>query len=201
MRSFFINHVNGNISLYEYIDKELSIFRNKGESEQTYEHDAFWDWWRDKVEYQDDEVSFLIATDQDKFDIPENIQIAKHNVLSKKIITKKTKITFNKLKVINYPLIEEKDFLNFMKEKKHINKSIKLEKTIDEIGIKKSLSNILNFMKAVKHIFLSILLFIFEKLISPIMKIPKIVWDKIEKEKEKKADKLEQLKIKSETRL
>jgi len=170
MRSFFIKHRDGNISLYEYIDEELSIFKNKGEVEQTYEHDVFWNWWRDKVEYQDEEVSFLIATDQDEFDIPDNIQIATQNILSKKIITKKIKINFNNFKVINYPLIEEKDVLNFIKEEMKISQSMQLEKT-------------------------------FKKFISPLMQIPKIVWNKIEKEKEKRADNLERLKIKSETRL
>jgi len=170
MRSFFINHRDGNISLYEYADDELSIFKNKGEDEQTYEYDVFWDWWRDKVEYQEEEVSFLIATDEDEFDIPDNIKIATQNILSKKIISKKIEISFKNLKVINYPIIEKKEVLSFIKEEIKINKSLQLEKT-------------------------------FEKLMSPLIQIPKIVWSKIEKEREKRADKRERLKIKSETRL
>jgi hypothetical protein len=170
MRSFFINYKDGNISLYEYIDNELIVFKNKGEVEQTYKNDDFWNWWRGKIEYQNEEVSFLIATDQDEFDIPDNIQIATQNILSKKIITKKTKINFNNLKVINYPLIEKKDVFDFMKEEMKTSKSMQLAKT-------------------------------FEKFISPLIQIPKIVWNKIEKEKEKRVDNLEQLKIKSETRL
>jgi len=170
MRSFFINHRDGNISLYEYADDELSIFKNKGEDEQTYEYDVFWDWWRDKVEYQEEEVSFLIATDEDEFDIPNNIKIATKNILSKKIISKKIEISFKNLKVINYPIIEKKEVLSFIKEEIKINKSLQLEKT-------------------------------FEKLMSPLIQIPKIVWSKIEKEREKRADKRERLKIKSETRL
>jgi len=170
MRSFFINHRDGNISLYEYADNELSIFKNKGEDEQTYEYDVFWDWWRDKVEYQEEEVSFLIATDEDEFDIPDNIKIATQNILSKKIISKKIEINFRNLKIINYPLIEKKDVFNLMKEEMKINKSLQLEKT-------------------------------FEKLMSPLIQIPKIVWSKIEKERKKRADKRERLKIKSETRL
>ena len=170
MRSFFINHRDGNISLYEYADDKLSIFKNKGEDEQTYEYDVFWDWWRDKVEYQEEEVSFLIATDEDEFDIPNNIKIATKNILSKKIISKKIEISFKNLKVINYPIIEKKEVLSFIKEEIKINKSLQLEKT-------------------------------FEKLMSPLIQIPKIVWSKIEKEREKRADKRERLKIKSETRL
>jgi len=170
MRSFFINHRDGNISLYEYADDELSIFKNKGEDEQTYEYDVFWDWWRDKVEYQEEEVSFLIATDEDEFDIPDNIKIATQNILSKKIISKKIEINFRNLKLINYPLVEKQEVLSFIKEEIKIDKSIQLEKT-------------------------------FEKLMSPLMQIPKIVWSKIEKEREKRADKRERLKIKSETRL
>lgn len=186
MRSFFIYHKDGNISLYEYIDKELIVLRSKGEEEQTYGHDAFWDWWRDKVEYQDEEISFFIMTDQDSFDIPSDIRIAKQNILSKKIVHNKIDLNFSGLNSIHYPIVKTfslKDSLT----KKYIN--------ID------TLTQYSRVLKTLKNTFLSSISFMLEKFISLLMQIPKIVWNKIEKIKEERAKKLEQFKIKSETRL
>jgi len=186
MRSFFIYHKDGSISLYEYRNKELSVFKNKGEIEQTYDPDAFWDWWRDKVEYQDEEISFFIMTDQDSFDIPSDIRISKENILSKKIVHKKRDLNFSGLNSIYYPIVKTfslKDSLT----KKYIN--------ID------TLTQYSYLLKILKNTFLSSISFMLEKFIFLLMQIPKIVWNKIEKIKEERAKKLEQFKIKSETRL
>ena len=106
--------------------------------------------------------------------------------LSKKIVNSQRNLNFTGLNSIHYPIVKTfslKDSLT----KKYIN--------ID------TLTQYSYLLKILKNTFLSSISFMLEKFIFLLMQIPKIVWNKIEKIKEERAKKLEQFKIKSETRL
>ncbi len=76
MTYYFIRLFEDRISVYECTDNEQRVLKNMGEESQQYEHEHFWNWWRKKVEYQGDPSVFIIITDKDKFDVPQDIHIA-----------------------------------------------------------------------------------------------------------------------------
>ena len=73
---YLIKLFEGMISIYECTDHRQSVLKNMGEASQKFEDDVFWAWWRKKVEYQGEPSIFIIVTDQDQFDVPEDIQVA-----------------------------------------------------------------------------------------------------------------------------
>lgn len=72
---FFIEYFKNNISIHEYVDNKRCVLKYMGEDTQRFDYEKFWDWWRKKVEYQQEEVMFIIFTDKETFDVPENINI------------------------------------------------------------------------------------------------------------------------------
>jgi len=106
MRSFIIYSFKENISVYEEIDTTLEPLKNKGEIEQNYNADLFWDWWKKKVEYQDEASSFLIVTDNKEFRIPDDICIADKNSLSQNLINDLLLTLPNNSEVFTFPKIE-----------------------------------------------------------------------------------------------
>jgi len=106
MNSFVIYSFKENISVYEQISETLEPLKNKGEIEQKYNADLFWSWWKKKVEYQDEELSFIVITDNKEFSIPDDICIADKNSLSQNIINDLLLKLPTNSKVLSFPKIE-----------------------------------------------------------------------------------------------
>jgi hypothetical protein len=75
MGHFLIWHAEDKISIHECVDNTLVALKNMGEDQQTFEAKAFWEWWKRKIEYNGEAVSFIIFTDKDAFNVPEDIKI------------------------------------------------------------------------------------------------------------------------------
>ncbi|MDQ6962435.1 MAG: hypothetical protein Q9M28_07915, partial [Mariprofundaceae bacterium] len=68
----------GDTLVREYEDQTFKVLRNKGETTWKYENDAiFWEWFKKKIEYQDEELVLLVITDREDFVLDEHINIAK----------------------------------------------------------------------------------------------------------------------------
>ena len=73
---FLIYEIKNKITLYEYNKNKFNIIKNNGvESTNFSNKELFWEFWKDKVQYQDENVGFIILTDEDLFDIPNNIKL------------------------------------------------------------------------------------------------------------------------------
>ena len=71
---FLIYEIKNKITLYEYNKNKFNIIKNNGEESTNFSNkELFWKFWKDKVQYQDENVGFIILTDEDLFDIPNNI--------------------------------------------------------------------------------------------------------------------------------
>ncbi len=75
MDRFFIVLQDGNISVSRYDDSEFRVIKHEGEMEQKYAPNSFWLWFKDKIEYADEELSFIIVTDDKEFSIPSSVGI------------------------------------------------------------------------------------------------------------------------------
>ena len=67
---FLIYEIKNKITLYEYNKNKFNIIKNNGEESTNFSNkELFWEFWKDKVQYQDENVGFIILTDEDLFDI------------------------------------------------------------------------------------------------------------------------------------
>lgn len=73
---FLIYEIKNKITLYEYNKNKFNIIKNNGEESTNFSNkELFWEFWKDKVQYQDENVGFIILTDEDLLDIPNNIKL------------------------------------------------------------------------------------------------------------------------------
>jgi len=81
--AYIIQLENNTITVREYRDGSLRFLKNRGEREQTYNESKFWSWFKQKIEYKGEELSFVVVTDNEAFHIPASSQIKLHetNVL------------------------------------------------------------------------------------------------------------------------
>ncbi len=73
--SFFIHFVNKEISISQYNDGNWVVLKNRGEELQVYHEGKFWQWFLEKIEYQQEKLSFVIVTDNKDFIIPDSSSI------------------------------------------------------------------------------------------------------------------------------
>lgn len=102
MYSYLIIHQNSKIKIYEYDENQFRILKNNGESEQNFDNFIFWNWWKDKVNYQEEEVAFVVLTDED-FLIPFDIIIADYISFSQKELKNFIDNISENLRVFSYP--------------------------------------------------------------------------------------------------
>ena len=107
MYSFVIYSFKENISIYQQIDETLEPLKNRGEIEQKYDADLFWGWLKKKIDYDDEELSFFVVTDNKEFQIPDDISIADTNSLSQNIINDLLLTLPTNSEVLTFPKIEE----------------------------------------------------------------------------------------------
>jgi len=84
MSCYLIRYIDSNISISEYEDDEFIALKNKGEESWRYDF-SFWDWFKDKIEYEGEELCFIVVSDGE-FMIDNSINIAPIHILSEEII-------------------------------------------------------------------------------------------------------------------
>ena len=83
---YFIRHTDNNIkvSIYDTLTESFEVLKNKGEAWQEY-NDDFWHWFKKKIDYKDESLSFAIlhnTDNKDKVQIPSDIKISKTNYIT-----------------------------------------------------------------------------------------------------------------------
>lgn len=82
INAYVLKLINNRVVLSEYADSTLSVLKNRGEKEQAYHETKFWSWFKQKIEYKDEELSFIVITDNKEFLIPESAHIKLHKTSS-----------------------------------------------------------------------------------------------------------------------
>jgi hypothetical protein len=98
MMGIFLEVFDNRVKSYIFDGEKLSILRREGEEELDFD-ESFWEWLRGKIEYEGEEVSFLVVSDRDEFEI-KGFNIAKRNIFEGKEINHK------KGKVFAFPFFE-----------------------------------------------------------------------------------------------
>jgi hypothetical protein len=78
---YIIKQIKDEISVIEYQDK-LEYLKKDGEKKWRYDS-SFWEWFKEKIVYDNQELSFIIITDKDNFKIDSSIKISKTDTISK----------------------------------------------------------------------------------------------------------------------
>ena len=74
---YLINYVDEEISVSFYGQKSFEILKNKGENRWQYQ-DNFWNWFKNKISYDNEEISFIIITNSE-FSIDKDIILSKQH--------------------------------------------------------------------------------------------------------------------------
>jgi hypothetical protein len=77
---YIIIQIKDEISAIEYQNK-LEYLKKDGEKRWQYDSD-FWEWFKDKIVYDNQELNFVIITDKDDFKIDDSIKISKIDKIS-----------------------------------------------------------------------------------------------------------------------
>lgn len=122
---------------------ELSPLKREGEEEQKYEKNDFWNWFKEKIEYNNEELSFIVITNQKDFFIDKEITLSQINNFEKDLLCKKRieKLN-NKYPLLSFPSMK---IVNLTKNKKNIKtpKKIISPKKVKNIT-KKTVADIFN---------------------------------------------------------
>ena len=82
INGYIFQLIKNRIIVSEYADGSLTVLKNRGEKEQAYDEVKFWFWFKQKIEYKDEELSFVVITDNEAFLIPTSAQINLHQTSS-----------------------------------------------------------------------------------------------------------------------
>lgn len=122
MKKYFIKYVNKEISVFEVEDYEYIRLRKKGEKSWNFETSIFWEWFKDKIEYENQPISFVVVYD-DEFKIDDSINLSKNNSFKKDEIYS-IKRQYENYSVKTFPEIELKEpKKSKVKPKKSISKN------------------------------------------------------------------------------
>jgi len=121
--SYIINYFKHEIAIY-LVDEngEKKALKCKGEAVQTYCSKNFWQWFKDKINYENEALSFIVFSDEASFEIDETIAIATKNSLE--ALVKKGKIdVIENATVLTYPHIEDfKEIRVVLEEEERVEK-------------------------------------------------------------------------------
>jgi len=76
MNFYLIKYIDNSITIGRYANEKFQIIKKNGEHAQEYHEEYFWEWFKDKICYKDEKLSFAVITDEDSFIFPEDINIA-----------------------------------------------------------------------------------------------------------------------------
>jgi len=80
---FIIIIENRKISIIVCEDGEYNYLKREGEERQPFEQDSFWQWFREKIDYSGEELSFVVISDDKSFSIPDDIKLSRENKFQK----------------------------------------------------------------------------------------------------------------------
>ena len=78
---YVIKQIKKNISVIEYQDNLLEYLKKDGERQWEYDTD-FWEWFKDKIAYNNEELSFIVVTDNNQFKIDNSINLTTKDQIS-----------------------------------------------------------------------------------------------------------------------
>lgn len=78
INAYIIKLIKGRVVVSEYAEGSLTVLKNRGEKEQAYHESKFWSWFKQKIEYKDEQLSFVVITDNEEFLIPASSNINLH---------------------------------------------------------------------------------------------------------------------------
>lgn len=81
MDSYLIKVYNKDISVFEISSDDISVLKFKGEAKQIYDEDSFWAKFKNKIQYENEELCFVVNTNHEDFKIEKSIRIAKQQYL------------------------------------------------------------------------------------------------------------------------
>jgi len=128
INSYIIQLIKNRVVVSEYADGTLTVLKKKGEKEQVYHELKFWSWFKQKIEYKDEELSFVVVTDNEAFFIPESCQINLHktSALDKDSYINNEIISIsNGLFVLSFP---KRDTLSFESETAEKREELEVQK-------------------------------------------------------------------------
>lgn len=134
MDKFLIVLIDGKVSVSYCEDGEIVVLKNEGEEEWEFDENEFWEWFKEKIDYSNEELSFVVVSDRD-FKIDKSIKLNKINAFEKDELCKE------KIKSINlkYPLATFPS-INFHNSKNLIKKPEKIKnitkKTIADVFLR-----------------------------------------------------------------
>jgi hypothetical protein len=101
MNKFIIYLIKGKIQVLYQKDEQPRLLSKEGE--EWFEYDTeFWDWFKQKIDYQDEPLSFIIISDQE-FEIVKEIKIAEQSGFKEMPILTQ----YPKTEIISEPRIKE----------------------------------------------------------------------------------------------
>ncbi len=120
MDKYFIALHNGNIAISRCENGAYVSIKKEGEDEQPYHPSEFWEWFKEKVDYDDEALSFIVVCDVDTFTIAKEIRLAKTNAFTNdaSCLSKIEKYQ-NMFTLLSFPKIEKLD----IRKKSHPKKS------------------------------------------------------------------------------
>lgn len=138
--TYLIIKRENNISLYECgVDASILPIKNKGEKEQVYNPNKFWEWFTEKIGYQNELLSFIVLNDNDDFSVPDIINLSEiHHLQTDELCKRKIEQLAEKYKLLSFPQIQ-----NFTIQKKK-QETLKIDKEIVQNLEKYTLADIFN---------------------------------------------------------
>jgi len=115
IHSYLIHCIQNQISISEYEEGIFTALKKNGETVQWFDADHFWDWFVDKIEYDEEKLSFAIITDLETFEIPEHIQLSETNTfLNEDKIAQKLNELAHGYTILTQPEIEDLETIPYI---------------------------------------------------------------------------------------
>jgi len=112
MDKFVIYLIDRYISVYRFDDGNMIALRYEGEERFPYSDD-FWEWFKKKIDYNNEELSFVVVSDVE-FEISGDIVIAKKSSFDEIPVLREYKNT----KIFTFPKIEQTEIKKVIKRDK-----------------------------------------------------------------------------------
>jgi len=81
---FLLKYVDEKIALMEFENNQFNYIKKNGEEWQPFDKEQFWQWFKKKISYNDEKLSFIIISDTDTFTIDSTIQLSTTNSIQHK---------------------------------------------------------------------------------------------------------------------
>jgi len=117
---YIIKYIDNQISVFEYENNSLTPIKHRGESAQKFVAPDFWSWFKNKIEYEEEPLSFIVLCDA-VLKIDDSIKLAKKHFLSQSQIEEIFyEEDLSNLKILSFPnQYKSQDIFNSVIHKKN----------------------------------------------------------------------------------